>query len=97
MNGTDWSSITTFESILSEANRFAPFWAGVLFMVWIVLVVTFLPFGVNIAFISGSFLALLLGVFLGYMGLVAWKFILGLAGIILLIVIIDALFAKKES
>ena len=45
MNGTNWSNITTFDGYLSEANRFAPFWTGVLFMIWAVLVITFLPLG----------------------------------------------------
>ena len=97
MNTTNWTSITSFEELLAETNTFAPFWTGVLFLIWIVLTITFLPLGTSIAFLGGSFLALVLGIFLGYMGLVAWKWILALAGVILLIVITDALFAKKET
>jgi hypothetical protein len=94
---TAWQNLTTFEAILLEANRHAPFWTGILLMMWVVLVVTFLPFGTHVAILGGSFSAFMLGLLLGYMGLVSWKIILMMAGVIIVIVIIDALFAKKDQ
>jgi len=96
MNGTNWSALNTFEQILVEANSYAPFWTGMLLMIWLVLVVIFLPFGTSVAFIGGSFMAFVVGLFLGYMGLVSWNILISMVGVIILIVIINAIVAKKE-
>jgi hypothetical protein len=66
MNTTNWSAIENFEGFLTEANRFAPFWTGILYMLWIILIITFLPFGTSAAIIGGSFIAFMLGIFLVY-------------------------------
>jgi hypothetical protein len=97
LNSTNWTAMTDFEGILLEANRFAEFWLGILLMMWVVLVVTFLPFGTHVAVLGGSFLALVLGIFLYYMGLVAGIYVLMMMGMILVIVIIDAIFSRKET
>jgi len=97
MASTNWTNITTFDGYLTEANRYAPFWTGIMFMMWIVLVITFLPFGTSVALIGGSFLGLLLGLFLVYMNLVAWKWLLTFVGVIMVVIITDALFAKKDA
>lgn len=93
---TNWTTINTFEDLLSSANSVSPFWTMILFMMWVVLVITFLPFGTSVAFVGGSFIAFLIGMFLGYMGLVAWKWIMGLLGIAIAVIIWDILFGKKE-
>jgi hypothetical protein len=97
MNSTNWSAITSFDGLLTEANRFAPFWLGILLMLWAVLIITFLPYGTSVAVLGGSFLALLLGILLAYMNLVAWKWVMYMAGVIVFIVIVEALFAKKDQ
>ena len=97
MTGTNWTAITTFESLLTEANRFAPFWTAMLYMIWIVLMITFLPFGSTPAILSSSFLALVLGLFLAYAGLMPFKWLLTFVGVIVATIIGGALFAKKET
>ena len=94
---TNWTNITTFEGILESANTYAPFWTAILLMMWCILVITFLPFGFHVALLGGSFLAFILGLFLTYMGLVSWKILMMMVGTIIVIIIIDALFSKKET
>ena len=92
----NWTNVTTFNDVLVGANNQAPFWTGILFMLWAVLIITFLPFGTSIAFIGGSFIAFVLGLMLAYMGLVAFKYVLALLALVIIIVIVDLIFAKKE-
>lgn len=93
---TNWTEVDTFEDMLVSANSGGPFWTMMLFMIWAVLTITFLPFGTSIAFMAGSFIGFFIGLFLVYMGLVSWKWVLGLLGIVILQVIWETLFAKKE-
>ena len=95
--GTAWTNITTFEGLITAPNTYAPFWTGIMFMMWIVLIITFLPFGVSAALLGGSFLAFLLGLMLVYMGVVAWGWLLTFVGVIVGVIIFDALFAKKDT
>jgi len=97
MNGTNWTAINTFEDMLSAANTYSPFWTMMLFMIWAILTITFLPYGTVIALLAGSFIGGLIGLFLVYMGLVAWKWVLGMFALVLAIVIFETLFAKKEN
>jgi len=96
VNVTNWSAVTNFDTLLVEANRFSPFWLGILMMLWVVLVVTFLPYGFSSAILGGSFIAFLLGILLAYMELVAWGWVLMILGVVILMIIVDALFGKKE-
>lgn len=96
MTGTNWTAITNFESLLTESNRYAPFWTMMLFMIWIVLVITFIPFGFTVAVLGGGTLAFFLGIFLVYMGLVSWKYLLAILGTTIGLIIVEALFSKKE-
>ncbi len=97
MGGTNWSSLQTFNAMLQAPNTYAPFWTGIMYMIWIILIVTFLPYGTSIAIIAGSFIAFLLGIFLVYMNLVGWKYLLAMVGMIILMIIWDAIFTKKDS
>jgi len=97
MTGTNWTNISTFEGLLIEANRSAPFWTGIMFMLWVVLMITFLPFGTNVALLGSSFLAFVIGLFLVYMDLVAWNWLLVFVGVIILVIIVEALFSKKDQ
>lgn len=94
---TNWTAINTFEDMLVEANRNAPFWLVILMMIWVTMVITFLPIGTSVALLGGSFLALVIGIFLVYMGLVGWKWLLMIVGVIIFTIIWDALNSKKEQ
>lgn len=93
---TNWSNVTSFEGLLLEANRYSDFWTAMFFMIWIVLMITFVPFGISVSLIGGSFAALLIGLFLVYMGLMAWQWLLMIVGVIIGVAIWDAMFAKRE-
>jgi uncharacterized membrane protein len=95
--GTNWTAINTFEDMLVEANKYSPFWLAILMMLWVTLVITFLPMGTSVALLGGSFLALVMGIFLVYMGLVGWKWLLMIVGVIIFTIIWDALNSKKEQ
>lgn len=94
---TNWSNITTFEQMLVEANAHSPFWTMMLFMMWAVLTITFMPFGTTVSLLAGSFLGGLIGLFLAYMGLVAWKWVLMLFALAIAIIIFETLWQRKEN
>ncbi|MDD4363458.1 MAG: hypothetical protein PHD33_04520 [Atribacterota bacterium] len=93
---TNWTNISTFEDMIFAANQYSPFWSMMLFMLWAVLVITFIPFGIQIAIIGGSFLAGITGLFLAYMGVVSWKWVLGLFAITIFTLILETFREKKD-
>ena len=93
----NWSNITTFEQMLSSANDTGPFWTMMLFMMWAVLFITFLPFGTMTALMGGSFVVFFIGLFLVYMGLVAWYWVLALFCLVVLAILWNTLHGKKDS
>jgi hypothetical protein len=95
--GTNWTAINDFETMLESANTYAPFWPAMLMMIWIILLITFVPLGFGVAVIGSGFLALVLGLFLVYMELMSWKWLLMILGSLIAIVIWETLFKKKES
>jgi hypothetical protein len=97
MAGTNWTNITTFESLLTEANRYSPFWGMMLFMVVSVFMITFLPFGFPVAVMVSCFIGLIIGIFLAFMGLVAWKWVIGLFAGLIITILIEALTSKKDQ
>lgn len=96
VNATNWSNINTFEDMLLEANAHSPFWTMILFMIWAVISITFIPFGFSVALISSGFIGGLVGLFLVYMGLVSWKWVLAMFASVIALVLYETLFARKE-
>lgn len=94
---TNWSAIDSLQVLLFEVNTFAPFWTGILYMIFMVLTITFLPFGFVTAILSGSLLSFFLGLILSYAGLVPWRWTLTLFGLFIATIIYDTLFANKEK
>ena len=94
---TNWSNIEDFEGLLLEANTYGEFWGAMFFMLWAIIVITFIPFGFPVALLGGSFAALLIGIFLVYMQLIGWNSVLMVIGVIIGTAIWEALFAKKEQ
>lgn len=85
----NWSNVTSPERFLAvpNANTSGWFWTASLFLVWFVLLLTFLGFNAEIAILTASFLALIAGLFLAYMGLIAWWVVLFFAGVILFMIL----------
>ena len=80
---TAWQNITNFEDTLAAANDYSPFWTGMLFMIWAIILIITLPFGIEVAILTASFLGFIVGMFLTYMGLVAWGWTMTMFGLIL--------------
>lgn len=96
MNGTNWTAVNSFPDMIAQANSYSPFWTMMLFMIWVVLTITFIPFGFEIAIVSGSFLAGVIGLFMVYMNIVSWKWVAGLFSLAIVIFIIETFFKRKE-
>jgi hypothetical protein len=86
---TNWTSITSLSGMLTQANTNTGgyFWAGMLFLFFVVTMVTMLGFGLEVAVFASAFTAFLVGLILVYMGLVSWTYVAGLFGIILALII----------
>ena len=69
---------------ISNTNSNGWFWLGMLFLIFIVLLVTLSNFGIEVAILSSSLIALILGVFLVYMNLIAWSWVLFFLALILI-------------
>lgn len=94
---TNWTNITTVEGMLNQANANSPFWLEMLVMIWVVLVITFMRFGVMTAILGGSFLTFVLGLFLVYMGLFAWQWLLMIIAVMIATIIYDLFFGRDDS
>jgi len=73
-----WSNITSPEQLLSAPNVATGnfFWLAILITLFIILLMTFMNFGFEIALMTSGFATMVLGIFLAYMDLVAWKYVM---------------------
>ena len=62
------------------------FWVGMLFMEVIVIMISFLGFGFEVAIMTASFVGLISGLFLLYLGLISWSWLLFFLGMILFMI-----------
>ncbi len=62
------------------------FWVGMLFMMWGIIVMAMLAFGFEVAMLTASFVMLIAGLFLVYLGLVSWTWLMTFLGIILFMI-----------
>lgn len=85
MTNVNWSNVTDFNQIPALANTASDgsFWVGMLYMIWIILMLLFSYFGFEVSVTVGTFLALILGFLLVYADLVAFKWVLTFVGILL--------------
>lgn len=92
---TNWTNVTGIEEMLIQANSYAPFWTGMLLMIFAVFLISFLSMGFPLALITAGFIGFVLGLFLTFMGLVSWTWTLMLLGLMLL-GIIYIIWAKDD-
>lgn len=85
MVAINWGNMTDLSQLPARANvtSVGTFWVGMLQMIWIILFLLLLGAGFEAAILVSSFLALILALFLAYMGLVAWVYVIQFTGIIL--------------
>jgi hypothetical protein len=81
----NWTNISDFAQLPAQANvaTDGTFWVGMLYMIWAVLILLMIYFGFEIALTVASFLALIIGLFLVYAGLVSWQYLMVFVGILL--------------
>lgn len=97
MVNTNWSNITTFEGMLTQANAYSPFWTTMLWMIFVVLLITFTSHGFIVALLGASFLAFITGLLLSYMGLVAWSWTLTILGILIFTILYLIVFGNQDN
>ena len=85
----NWTNVTDLNSMLVMANNNTGgyFWAGILFMIFVVMTITMMGMGIEVAILSSAFVGFILGIILVYMGLVSWTYLAGFVGIILVLII----------
>ncbi len=85
MSAINWTNVSNPANFLAVPNLTTngAFWTGITFMVWIVLLISFIPFNIEIALLASAFIALIASVMLVYAGLVAWWVCLFFFGMIL--------------
>lgn len=86
VNLTNWSAMGNIGDLLTEANTNSPFWLMVLGLITAVLFITFNKSGVVIAGLGALFLGFVIGLFLAYLGLVAWFWVLMLLGLLIALI-----------
>ena len=80
---------TTLKGLLNITNQTTSGWGwiGLHLMMFVIILLAFLPFGFNAAMLSASFIALISGLFLVYLELISWTWLMPYLGMILLIII----------
>jgi len=86
VNLTNWSAMENIGDLLIEANSNSPFWLMVLGLITAVLFITFNKSGVVVAGLGALFLGFIVGIFLAYLGLVAWFWVLMLLGLLIALI-----------
>lgn len=87
MTSVNWTNVTTFNDILVGANTTTNgfFWTAMLWFIFIIVMISLIGFGFEVALLGASFVALISGIMLLYLGLVNFGLSLGIfIGIILL-------------
>ena len=86
MAGVNWTNFTDLGELPKAVNDISggSFWVGMLFMVWIILIMLTISFGFELALITSSFAGLIIGLLMVYSGLVAWPYVLVFVGVIVI-------------
>ncbi len=99
MTAINWSNVTDFGQLPQLANIASnnSFWVGMLYMVWIVVMLMMIFYGFEVAILVSSFLALIIGTFLVYADLVSWTYLMTFVGVILAMFLYIIWSGKKTT
>lgn len=80
----NWSNVTSAGTFAQVPNTTTGgwFWTAMLWMIYVILLVSMLPMGFEAAILGSAFAGLMIGMVMLYMGLVSWTYVLMFAGII---------------
>lgn len=84
MANINWSNVTDLGQVPAQANVASggSFWVGMLYMMWIILIMLTLGFGFEVAILVSSFAMLVIGILMVYAGLVAWQWVTTFVGVL---------------
>lgn len=93
----NWTNVTTWTNVLQTANTNSGswFWTLIMYGVFIISLLLFSSWGFETAIMGSSFIALVLGLFLVYADLVAFRWVLTFVGLILFMILYIAWSSKK--
>lgn len=82
----NWSNVSDLMDVPALANQSTggTFWVGILYMIWIIILLTLIYWGWEIAILSASFIGLILGLLLVYADLIGFRYVSVFIGIILI-------------
>jgi hypothetical protein len=86
---TNFSNVTSVTDLMNipNNNTGGMFWTVILYMIWIVMTLIFISYGLQTAILTSTFVGLVLGIFLVYMGLISWGKVLWMFGLMLFTII----------
>ena len=78
----NWTNITSPADLLAvpNANSSGSFWSATLYMIWVVLLLVFTPFNIEVALLASTFFGIVAGILLAYADLVSWGNVLFFIG-----------------
>jgi hypothetical protein len=95
----NWSNVTDFGQLPSQANTASggSFWIGMFYMLWVVLIMTFIGFGWEISLLVSSFLMLVIGLLLAYSGLVSFAGSVGFMAGVIIFMFLYIIFTSNKN
>ena len=99
MTNIIWTNITSISQILGMPNTVTNGWfyAGILVMIWAVIMLALLFTGFEIALLASTFIAFLLSVMLYMMGLVASWIVMVPLGVLLITILGVYITSTREN
>lgn len=98
MEAVNWSNLTDLGDLPEQANRASggSFLVGILYMLWIIMILLMMQWGFEVAIVASSFVFLIVALLMVYGGLIAWYYVLTFVGI-LLFMFLYIIFSSKKS
>jgi len=95
----NWTNITSPGALLAvpNTNTGGSFWSVVVWMVWVVLLLALLPFGIEVALLATAFFGIIAGMFLVNAGLIAWENVLFFVGELIFIILYIVWSTRKDQ
>lgn len=81
----NWTNVTNPQTLIASANNSTNgfFWTATVYLLWLVIMLATINYGIGIALLTSTFLALIISIFFVYAGLMAWEGALFFVGILI--------------
>ena len=95
----NWTNITTPGDLLAvpNANTFGSFWSATLYLIWVVLLLVFAPFNIEVALLASTFFGIVGGLLLVYADLIAWPNLLFFVGQLIFTILYIVWSSNKDQ